>query len=140
MWVKCTLVKITSGGKTMFFHFEIDGKIYFYKFEGITADLKIVLYCSKILKSKCSNIANILPSEFLRKIIINTPKNCKPAYKSRFPKYFDKKDPRVIDINNYDINSFDIGRAHTCKGMHLNVYFGTKTVFKMDDKWNNLSP
>ena len=57
--VKCILVKIVLGRSILFFHFEIDGKINFYKFEGITADLKIVLYCTKIPRSKCSNVANI---------------------------------------------------------------------------------
>ena len=41
---------------------------------------------------------------------------------SQFPKIFDRSDPRVCDIENYDINSFEIGSGHKCPGTEFDVY------------------
>jgi hypothetical protein len=41
-------------------------------------------------------------------------------------KYYSKKldtsDPRVYDLKNYDINSFDIGKGHKCDGTEISFY------------------
>jgi hypothetical protein len=115
--VKCKLVKIANRKGHPNFHFEIDGKIYFYEFRGIKSDYKIALYCSKSNgKSKCGNTSLISPSDCLKQIIQNTP-NC-----TEYPKNIDKTDPRVFDIQNYDINSFNIGRGHSCPGTEIDKY------------------
>ena len=55
---------------------------------------------------------------FLKEIIKKSPSEIK----HRFSKFLDKSDPRVYDIDNYNINSFDIGEGHKCPGMEIDVY------------------
>jgi hypothetical protein len=115
--VKAKLVKIANHRGHLRFHFEINDKIFFYGFRGIRADYKIVLYCTKTsFKSKCINTSSILPSEFLKQIIQNSPKY------SNYPKFFNKSDPRVYDINNYDINSFKSSGSHNHPGLDYTLY------------------
>ena len=125
---KCTLLNISSRLGHPTFHFEMNGKIYFYGFQGIKADYKIVLYCTKThLKSKCRNMVNILPSEFLKRIIQNTPNELKTS--KYYSKILDKSDPRVYYIKNYDINSFKSCGAHNHPGKERAVYFPLKYTF-----------
>jgi hypothetical protein len=65
------------------------------------------------------------PSELLKKIIIKSPKNTK------YPKCFDKSDPKVYDINNYDANSFKSCGVHNHPGMELDEYF--KNIFPKEN-------
>jgi hypothetical protein len=113
----CKLLKIARVREFPIFHFEINGKIYFYGFKGMRGNDIIVLRCSRMAKngkSQCNNSSTILPSE----TFINT-------------KYLDKSDPMVYDINNYDINSFEIGRGHKCSGTEIDVYLKShKTLEK----------
>ena len=111
---KCKILGITHRRGHPHFHFEIDGKIYFYGIRGITANYKIILRCSK--SQRCPTLSSILPFDFLKEIIYDKP------IKSRFPKFFDKSDPKVYDIKSYEINSFELGLDHTCLGTELGVY------------------
>jgi hypothetical protein len=124
--MNCKLIEISSRRGHPNFHFEINGKIYFYGIAGIRANFKIVLRCyKKVSGSKCHNYSAILPSDFLKQIIQNSPK----ILKSEYPKCLDKSDSRVFDINNYDINSFEIGNGHNCSGTELHGYLShTKPV------------
>jgi hypothetical protein len=115
--MKCKLVKVADHPLNPKFHFEIDGKIYFYEFRGIKSNFEIALFCTKWNgKTKCRNTSFILPSDSLKQIIQNTP-NC-----NKYPKNIDKSDPRVFDIQNYDVNSFDIGKGHSCSGTEIENY------------------
>ena len=125
--VKCKLIKISYRRGHPTFHFEIDGQIYFFGFRGIKADSKIVLCCRKVfLKSKCMNFSYIKPSEFLKQLIKKSPK------KNEYPKYLDKSDPRVYDINNYDINSFESTGDHKHPGTKLDHYY--KNIFSKENE------
>ena len=42
--------------------------------------------------------------------------------KKNYSKMLDMADPRVYDLKNYDINSFDIGKGHKCNGTEISVY------------------
>ncbi len=99
---------------------------------GVRADNRIVLQCSKTRLSgsslSCNNLATVLPSDFLKEIIQKTPS----ADKNQFAKILDKSDPRVYDIENYDINSFDIGKGHKCPGIEIDVYL--KSFNKPEEK------
>ena len=113
---KYKLVKVTIRGGHPYLHFEIDGKMYCYGIHGVRADYKIVLRCQKqILKSRCYNLSTILPSEFFKQIIQDKPNDVKY---NNYPKIFDKSDPRVYDIKNYHINSFDIGKGGYTISIH----------------------
>ena len=102
-------VKIVKGKQGVpNFHFEINGKYYVYRYRGIRANYKISLVCSK---DGCGKTATITPSEFLKEIIQNSPEN------SKYPKFFDKSDPKVYEMQNYYINSIVICGAHTCRGI-----------------------
>jgi hypothetical protein len=117
--VNCKLLKITTRRGYPSFHFDINGKIYFYGFRGIRADYKIVFYCTI-----CRNKSSISPSEYLKEIIQNTP-NKLQSTKVAYSKFIDKSDPKVYDINNYDINSFEICGSHKCAGTELDDYIKT---------------
>jgi hypothetical protein len=117
---KCKLVNIAKGHRGHpTFHFEINGNIYLYGFRGIKKDNKFVLYCRKKFKngkSECQNTAYILPSEILQQIIQKSPKY------SIYPKFLDKLDPRVFDIDNYDLTSFwEDFENHRCMNTELGV-------------------
>ena len=107
---QCKLVKIVKGKRDVpHFHFEINGKYYVYRYRGIRANYIIFLVC---IKKRCEKSAIITASEVLREIIKNSSKN------SRFPQTFvDLSDPKVYDMKNYDNNSFEICRGHTCPGI-----------------------
>jgi hypothetical protein len=128
---ECKLVDISNHFKNPQFHFEINGKPYVYGYRGIKTDYRIVLYCSKVDRENkkviCGNFSSILPSEFLKKNIIK--KNNLSKY-SKSLKFLDKSDPKVFDISNYDISSFDIGRGHKCLGTELrkNNFLKEKTL------------
>ena len=127
--ITCKLLKITKGPITKgpIFYFEINGKIYFYGIIGIKADYKIHLQCTKIInKSKCANLSVISPSEKGKVIIINRPKR---LY-AQFPKILNKSDPRIYDIENYDINSFEICGAHKCSGTETELYMNKNIPVK----------
>jgi hypothetical protein len=66
----------------------------------------------------CNNISTVLPSDFLQEIFQNRPSKSK----HRYAKIFDKSNPRVYDIDNYDLNSFDIGKGHKCPGTEISLY------------------
>jgi hypothetical protein len=114
--MKFKLLKIENRRGYPNFHFEIDGKSYFYGIAGIRANYKIVLRCTKkVFGSNCDNRSTILPLDFLKQIIQNSPKM------SQYSKILDKSDPRVYDLKNYDVNSFDIGDGHKCSGTEINI-------------------
>jgi hypothetical protein len=122
--VNCKLVNILTNRRDHpNFHFEINGKLYFYGLRGIKADYRIVLYCNQ---KSCGNSASILPSEFLKQLIQNTPKYAK------YSKFLDISDPRVYDTENYDLNSFEICGSHKCPGTDLDIYI--KKMKKRDKK------
>jgi hypothetical protein len=130
--VKCKLLKIVCVRGTPSYHFEIDEKIYFYGFRGIKKDYTVVLTCRKSYEnmyskpSTCLNYSYISPSEFLKEIIIKLFKKPASSKKSSLScilsKTFDKSDPRVYDIQNYNINSFEIGKGHKCLGTEIDEY------------------
>jgi hypothetical protein len=122
--LKCKLVKIVKTRGFPHLHFEINGKMYVYGIVGVKADNKIVLRCNKRLSGPslpCSNISTVLLSDCLKEIFQKKTSEIK----HRYSKIFDKSDPRVYDIDNYDINSFDIGGGHNCSGTEIDVYFQT---------------
>jgi hypothetical protein len=118
--LKCKIVKIVNSRGFPNLHFEINGKMYFYGIVGVRADNKIVLRCTKRSLSDssvcCNNLSTVLPSDFLKELIHKT------SSVSRYANSLDKLDPRVCDIDNYDINSFDIGKGHKCSGIEIDVY------------------
>ena len=63
----------------------------------------------------------ILPSEVLNGIIEKLP-----LYKCKYIRYLSKtmarSNPLVYDVNNYNINSFEIGKGHKCLGTELDIY------------------
>ena len=84
------------------FHFEIDGKSYFYGIDEIRANYKIVLRCQKILsgsKLPCIYTSTVLPSDFLKEIIQKRPSEVNNSYS----KVLDNSDPRVYHIDNDDL-------------------------------------
>jgi hypothetical protein len=126
--MKCKIVKIENRFGHPKFHFEIDGKMYFYGIQGIRYDYKIVLLCSKKVNgSPCNNRSFILPSHFLKQIIHYSPI-------SQYPKIFDKLDPRVYDLNNYDLNSFDIGKGHKCPGTEIEINEVKCKIVKIENR------
>ena len=72
-------------------------------------------------------MVNILPSEFLKRIIQNTPNELKTS--KYYSKILDKSDPRVYYIKNYDINSFKSCGAHNHPGKERAVYFPLTYTF-----------
>ena len=131
--LKSNLVKIVNRREHLTFHFVINGKVYFYASKGIKADYKIVLNCTK--NKLCDKTASIVPSDFLKQFIQNSPES------SEYPKILDNSDPRVYDINNYDINSFESSGAHTCLGTSIDVYnknnFQSKNEIKIETANNS---
>jgi hypothetical protein len=110
----CKLVKIENRRGYPKFHFEIDEKRYFHRIYGIRANYEIVLRCTKSVSgSACNNRSTLLPSDFLKQIIKNSPKL------SKYSKILDKSDPWVYDLKNYNLNSFDIGEGHICSGTQM---------------------
>ena len=126
---KCKIMNITKVRGNPIFHFEMNGKIYNYGIKGIRADYKISLKCTKNsaknLKVKCGNISFIFPTETLALIIQDKPKEpkCTIYNNSKYTKFLDNSDDSVYDINNYDINTFEIFGNHKCAGTKLRVYF-----------------
>jgi hypothetical protein len=119
--LQCKLVKIVNSRGFPNLHIEINGKMYFYGIKGVKADNKVVLRCHKSLsgsKLRCNNLSTVLPSDFLKEIIQKKTSELK----NRYANFFDKSDPRVYDIDNYDINSFDLGKGHKCPGMEIDAY------------------
>lgn len=114
--LKCKLLKITNHGGIPRFHFENNEKVYFYRIRGIKADDKIILHC---ITKNCAHNSTVLPSEVLKQIIQKSPEI------SLYAKILDKSDPKVYDIENYDLNLFDKGEGHKCKGAELSVYLET---------------
>ena len=104
------------------FHFEINEKVYFYGFRGINNDGKMFLICTRTHKtelkkySPCLNSSYILPTEFLQEIYQKSPIG------SPYPICLDKSDPRVYDVENYYINSFEMRKEHKCPGTELENY------------------
>ena len=128
---KCKIMNITKVRGNPIFHFEMNGKIYNYGIKGIRADYKISLKCThdsknsaKNLKVKCGNMSFIFSTETLASIIQDKPKEPKTAkMHGRYAKFLDKSDYRVYDINNYDLNTFEILGTHKCAGTELSVYY-----------------
>jgi hypothetical protein len=127
--MKCKLLKIENRSGNPKFHFEIDGKMYIYGIVGIKKDYKIVLRCTKNVNgSPCGNRSTILPSDFLKQIIHNSPNI------SQYSKNFDKSDPRVYDLKNYDVNSFDIGKGHKCPGTEIEINEVNCKIVKIENR------
>ena len=89
-------------------------------------DNTIVLRCTKSyqkenLTCSCRCHSYILPSEVLNGIIEKLP-----LYKCKYIRYLSKtmarSNPLVYDVNNYNINSFEIGKGHKCLGTELDIY------------------
>ena len=122
--MKCKLLKIARTAKGFpSYHFQINEKVFIYGFKGITQDDKIVLLCSRPyqkdhLDYQCRCLSFILPSESLREIIEKMPKRRNGYY----PKTMARSNPRVYDVNNYNINSFAIGKGHRCLSTELDAY------------------
>jgi hypothetical protein len=124
--LKCKIVKICSfqgEQKQPLFHIVIGGKMYFYGIRGVLADYKIVLrcrkrtLCRKAITKSCNNTSYIVPLDLLKQIIQD-----ESSKKSSFKKMLAMSDPRVYDLNNYDMNSFDSGKGHKCQGTEIDVY------------------
>ena len=123
--VECELLKVSNHRGHPRFYFKINGKFYFYGLRGIKMDSRIILRCTKTYQDEkgkccsCMSYSNIIPSEFLKEIIHNSPKY------SKHPKFLDKSHPRVYDMENYDMNSFEmgIGRVRTWEILILIVNF-----------------
>jgi hypothetical protein len=112
---KLKLVNIVTGLRGgLNFHFEIDGKMYFYGMTFLRGDLTTVLKCMKNPYSRCSN----------RSTILYNLKDCnyQKIFKNH-PNIFYKSDPSFFDIHNYDINSFDIEKGHSCAGHDIVAYY-----------------
>jgi hypothetical protein len=148
--LKCRLLKIAEKLSNIpTFHIEINKKIYIYRIHGIRSDNKIILKCTKesMLKgmlSTCGNLSYISASELLQKLITNTPSSestvvclAKNHSSSRTkstvctPLYLRFTDPRVYDIENYDMNSFEIGigRVRTWVNLYLNCRISIEFIF-----------
>jgi hypothetical protein len=111
--VKCKLVQIVNHVGRPNFHFEIDGKMYVYGIRGIRSDYKIILRCTK---RACYYLAFIAPLDLLKQIMQEK------SPKKNYLKMLDTSDPRVYDLKNYDLNSFDIGKGHKCHGDGISLY------------------
>ena len=134
--MKCKLLKISRTVKGFpKYHFQINGKIFFYGFNGITKDDKIVLVCTRpYLKDQvdynCGCHSHISPTEVLKEIIETKPKKRKYILKhldiEKLPKIYlktlNRSNPLVYDVNNYNINSFEIGKGHRCLGTEFDAY------------------
>ena len=122
--MKCKLLKISRTAKGFpKYHFQINGKIFFYGFVGIKQDDKIVLICTRPYQKEqsdytCGCYSYILPLEGLYEIIEKNP------FKKRGspPKTMARSNPLVYDVNNYNIHSFEIGKGHRCLGTELDAY------------------
>ena len=127
----CALVKIENRRGHPKFHFEIDGRSYFYGIAGIRTDYKIVLRCQKqFLGKACNNFSFIAPLDLLKQIM--QKKSSKPKYS----KMLDISDPRVYDLKNYDVNSFDIGGGHKCYGTENSIF--SKSNNKPENETNEV--
>ena len=69
-----------------------------------------------ILLYPCATLVKA-PSESLKQIIENV------GGRNRYAKSLDRSDPRVFDLENYDVNSFEISGYHKCRGTELSVYY-----------------
>jgi hypothetical protein len=115
--MKCKLLKIENRRGHPNLHFEIDGKNYFYGIRGIRKDYKIVLKCTKHISGiTCNNNSFIAPLDLLKQIMQDK------SSRTNYSKMLDISDPRVYDLKNYDINSFDIGKGHKCNGTEISLY------------------
>jgi hypothetical protein len=101
------------------FHFQINKKLYIYSIHGIRSDNKIILICRKQyevnkVRSTCGNFSYISASELLQKIIKNTLDRSETSSIGTSI-YLGCMDSRVYDMENYDMNSFEmgIGRVRT---------------------------
>jgi hypothetical protein len=131
--IECKLVKVANRRGHPTFHFEINGKIYFYGFRGVKSDYTIDLYCTRTnFKLKCRSVVHISPSEFLKKIIQNTPKEFRTVTCTYYPKFFDKSEPRVYNIKNYEMNSFQSIGGHICQGIEPESYY--KNIFPIQNE------
>jgi predicted XRE-type DNA-binding protein len=121
------IVKIENRRGHPNFHFEIDGKRYFYGIRGIRTDYTIILRCTK---RTCYHLAFISPLDVLKQIMQDN------SSKTNYSKTLDISDPRVYDLKNYDLNSFDIGEAHKCPGTEITIF--SKSNNKPENKINEV--
>jgi hypothetical protein len=92
------------------------------------ADFKIVLRCTKkFLSLSCDNLSSILPSDYLKQIIQNSPSI------SKYSKILDKSDPWVYDLKNYDLNSFDFGNGHKCSETEIKNFSKSNNIREIFD-------
>jgi hypothetical protein len=133
--MQCKLLKISRTVRGFpSYHFQINGKIFFYGFQGIKKDDKILLICTKPYQKEqlnytCGCQSYILPLKDLNEIIAKSPLKRERRFMDRrktgkmtYAKTMDRTNPRVYDVNNYNINSFEIGKGHRCLGTEFDAY------------------
>ena len=83
--------------------------------------------------SNCGCQSQISATEVLKEIIETRPKKRNYILKhlkiedmQKLPdiylKTLKRSNPLVYDLNNYNINSFDVGKGHRCLGIELDAY------------------
>jgi hypothetical protein len=91
--------------------------VFIYRLRGISTDFSLDLRCENM--GGCS-VAKIQPGENLRKIIAENGENEQSKQTMFAYSVANKNDSRYYDVNNYDIQSFEVFSEHKCTGKKWN--------------------
>ena len=77
--------------------------VFIYKIKLIQTDFTLKLCCEN---NNCQIRVNIKPTQSLKDII---------AFNFGCPKFYPQNDPKIFDINTYDMESFESYGDHICR-------------------------
>ena len=117
------ILKIAKTPRGPLFHIQLNNKVYFYAFKGIKLNFKFVLKCTK-----CRHLAYVCPRDILKSIIYDNPK-------TPLSKDIDFLDPRVYELESYDLDSFD--KVKKCVAMTFDCYSASQNVKNVDSEIHN---